>query len=228
MDTVHVFVSTGRFRSLAEMRAFVEETCTEDGDGILSAFGREVAQSWYEPGCIECLHRAMPISVLELLAGASYSDQWLPGFKTSERANAAICVFKPNVIEHPEGSSLKYLGAFPYKPEEEILNDAEPSLDTVRRWAFDERLWLMEQDEDMILADVKYVPLLLELAADPDCPKARYCLSIVEQHCRFILEWRHRHLAEPIAEIAEKALSSPSVRVREWAVSFRQGVAAMK
>jgi hypothetical protein len=116
MDAVHVFVSTGRFRSFAEMRAFVEQTYTDDGFGIPSVFEREVAQSWYEPGCIECTHRTTPIPVPELLAGASYADQWLPALKISEVADAAICVFSPNVVDHPEDSSLRYLGAFGYQP----------------------------------------------------------------------------------------------------------------
>jgi hypothetical protein len=116
MDTVHVFISTGRSRSFDAMREFVEETYDDDGDAIPSVFGREVAQSYYEPGCIECNHRAAPIAVKKLLAGASYSDQWLSKLRTSEVADAAICVFTPNVIKHPERSSLKYLGAFRYKP----------------------------------------------------------------------------------------------------------------
>ena len=118
MDTVHVFISTGRFHSFDEMRDFVDETYPEDEDADAnpSPFGREVSQTYYEPGCIECIHRSPPIPVKKLLAGASYSDQWLSKLKTSELADAAICVFTPNLIEHPERSSLKYLGAFRYKP----------------------------------------------------------------------------------------------------------------
>ena len=39
---VHVFTSTGRFRSLEELRAYVDATYTADGDGIPSAFMEEV------------------------------------------------------------------------------------------------------------------------------------------------------------------------------------------
>ena len=116
MDTVHVFVSIGRFRSFDEMRTFVEQTYTEEGDGIPSPFAVEVVQLWYEPGCIECLHRPTPIPVLVLFAEASYSDQWLPTLASSEIADAAICVFTPNVIEQPAGTSLKYMGTFKYEP----------------------------------------------------------------------------------------------------------------
>lgn len=115
MDTVHAFVSTGRFRSFAEMRAFVEETYTEDGDGVPSAFMREVGLSGYEPGCLECIHRPGSIPLPELLAGASYSEQWLPRLPAGQVADTAICVFAPNQVAKPEGCSLKYVGAFEYR-----------------------------------------------------------------------------------------------------------------
>jgi len=117
MDTVHVFISTGRFKSSDEMRAYIDETYTEDGDGIPSAFMREVGLSEYEPGCIEAVPSASGAAVPlgELLAGASYADQWLPHLDRSRRADAAVCVFTPNVADHPEGCSLEYLGAFEYR-----------------------------------------------------------------------------------------------------------------
>lgn len=115
MDTVHVFISTGRFSSFEEMRTFVEQTYTPDGDGVPSAFMREVGLSGYEPGCIECTHVPKPIPLPELLRGASYSDQWLTGVDGSRVADAAICVFAPNEVPHPLDSSLEYLGAFGYR-----------------------------------------------------------------------------------------------------------------
>jgi hypothetical protein len=114
MDRVHVFISTGRFRSLDEMRAFVEETYTEDGDGVPSPFMREVELSGYEPGCIECVSRPGRVPLSDLLSGASYADQWLHLVDGSRRADAAICAFAPNMAARPEKSSLEYVGAFPY------------------------------------------------------------------------------------------------------------------
>jgi hypothetical protein len=116
VDTVHVFISTGHFRSFDEMRAYIDEKYTEDGDGIPSAFMQEVGLSEYEPGCIEAISSesgsAVPLS--ELLAGASYSDQWLPHLDRSRLADAAICLFAPNRADHPESCSLEYVGTFPY------------------------------------------------------------------------------------------------------------------
>ena len=104
---VHIFVSTGRFHSSAEMRLFIDQSYTEDGEAVVSAFMREVGLSGYEPGCIEAIYRPQVVPLAELLSGASYSDQWLPGLGGSRLADAAICVFTPNRIRHPERCSLE-------------------------------------------------------------------------------------------------------------------------
>jgi hypothetical protein len=114
--TVHVFVSTGRFRSADEVRAFVDETYDEDGEGIPSPFMAEVGLTDYEPACIEVIHRGHPVPLAELLAGASYAEQWFTRLPADRTADAAVCLFAPNVVEHPEGSSLEYCGAFEYRP----------------------------------------------------------------------------------------------------------------
>jgi hypothetical protein len=118
METVHVFVSTGRFHSFEEMRAFIEETYTDDGEGVPSAFRQEAGLSRYEPGCIEAIYSesGRPVVLTELLAGASYSGQWLPALDGSRLADAAICVFAPNEVRRPEQCSLEYLGGLPYNP----------------------------------------------------------------------------------------------------------------
>jgi hypothetical protein len=108
--------------------------------------------------------------------------------------------------------------------EDVILNDSEPNLDAVRRWGYDKRLLLIEQDEDLVLGDIQYIPLLLELAADPLSPKGEHALLILWRYCKFLLEWRHRNLAAPIARIAEQATASPSANVREWAKWFQENV----
>jgi hypothetical protein len=116
LETVYIFATTARFGSFAEMRAFVEETYTPDGDGVPSAFMREVELSGYESGCIECIHHPAPIPLPELLAGASWSDQWLSAVPAGASADAAICVFAPNRVERPGSDSLGYVGAYPYQP----------------------------------------------------------------------------------------------------------------
>ena len=117
MDNVHVFVSTGRFKSVEEMREFIDETYTEDGDGIPSVFINEVGLDDYEPGCIEayCSKNGDLVPHFDLLAGASYADQWLPQLDGSQLADASICVFSPNVVSRPHDCSLEYLGSFEYR-----------------------------------------------------------------------------------------------------------------
>lgn len=110
---MHVYTSTGRFRSFAEMRSFIEETYDEDGDSNPSDFMREIALRSYEPGCIEAIYSVKAIPLQTLLAKASYSDQWL-GLVSGRDAAEAICAYEPNVVENPQGCSLTYIGAFPY------------------------------------------------------------------------------------------------------------------
>ena len=116
MEKVHVFISTGRFRSFEEVRTFVDQTYTEDGDGVPSPFMREVGLSDYAPACIEAIHEDGPTALAQLLPGASYGDQWLQKLDGTRVADSAICVFPPNRLSHPERSSLEYVGAFDYVP----------------------------------------------------------------------------------------------------------------
>src|SRR4051812_29696316 len=111
-QTVHIFISTGRFRSFKSMRQFINETYTEDGDAIPSEFISEVGLTDYEPGSIEAIHSEQAQPLRELLHGASWSDQWVASLDENLRADAAICVFSPNRVETPEKCSLKYCGAF--------------------------------------------------------------------------------------------------------------------
>jgi hypothetical protein len=115
MATVHVFISTGRFRSFVAMRGFIEQAYTEDGEGVPSPFMRETGLSGYEPGCIEAVYREQPVTLSELLAGASWADQWLPQIDGTLRADAVICVFEPNAVANPRRSSMEYVGAFEYR-----------------------------------------------------------------------------------------------------------------
>lgn len=113
-EVVHLFVSIGQFSSFVEMRHYIEQTYTEDGDGIDSDFMTEVGLDDYEPGCIEAYHKAQPVDLPALLEGASYGDQWIYLVPQDLMADAAICVFAPNALRTPQRSSLTYVGAFRY------------------------------------------------------------------------------------------------------------------
>lgn len=116
MAKVHVFLSTGRFRSFREIWNFIDETTTKDGDPIPSAFIQEIGLTDFEPGCIEAFpsKSGKPISARKLLETASYADEWVDKVDASRTADAAICVFEPNQVKTPKKTSLEYLGSFPY------------------------------------------------------------------------------------------------------------------
>ena len=115
MATVHIFAARGRFSSLEAIRKFVDPTYSEDGDCIASLFMREVSFQTFEPMCIEAVHSKTAKPLAELLDGASYCEQWLPSLAASFEADSAVCVFSPNVLLHPEKSSLRYFGSCSYE-----------------------------------------------------------------------------------------------------------------
>jgi hypothetical protein len=114
--TVYVFVSTGRFSLFEELLEYIDPDYDDDGDVVLSPFMEEVGLAEYEPGCIEAIpsDTGQPVPLTELLAGASYSEQWLPALDCTRQADAAICVFAPNRVVHPTGCTMEYIGAFEY------------------------------------------------------------------------------------------------------------------
>ena len=116
MPTVHLFVCEDRFDSFKAMRSFIDPTYTEDGDTVPSAFSEEIGLNSYEPMCIEAIHSSSPKPVRNLLSGTSYGDQWVSGVPADLEACQAVCVFEPNRVSDPDGSSLQYVGAYEYTP----------------------------------------------------------------------------------------------------------------
>jgi len=116
MPSVHVFISTGRFKTVAEMRDFVDQKYTRDGDGIPSQFMSETGLENYEPMCIEAIRSTTgkPLALRDLLRNASYASQWLQAIEGDRRADAALCVFSPNVLATPAAASVEYVGEFRY------------------------------------------------------------------------------------------------------------------
>ena len=55
--------------------------------------------------------------------------------------------------------------------EDRITDNLNPTDDDLREWGYDLSRCFMEQDEDLIILNCCYLPVLLELADDPDCPK---------------------------------------------------------
>lgn len=119
-SVVHVFLSRGRFSSSEDIRDYVDEVWSENGGAEPSVFMGEAGIAELDPMCVEAIHaqddgHLVPVVPEVLLRGASYADQWLPQVESIELADAAICVFAPNVVANPHGTSLHYLGRFTYR-----------------------------------------------------------------------------------------------------------------
>jgi hypothetical protein len=59
-----------------------------------------------------------------------------------------------------------------------------PSIEEVRQWGYDEEADFIEQDEDLLLYGFEYIPVLCQLAADPNCPKNEYAYAVLSQFFR--------------------------------------------
>lgn len=69
----------------------------------------------------------------------------------------------------------------PPKPtrEHRVIGTVSPTQAQIREWAYDVDLWLTAQVEHAALMHIDALPLLFELAEDPDCPKRAFLLSLV-------------------------------------------------
>lgn len=64
------------------------------------------------------------------------------------------------------------------------LDNINPSEEEVRAWAYDETVVFWSEDEDLILAESRYVPVLCELIEVADCPKADWISHILQLWAR--------------------------------------------
>lgn len=97
-----------------------------------------------------------------------------------------------------------------------VLNDWNPSEETLRRWAFDENLYLSDQDEDLVLGQEQYLPLLIELADDPSCPKAGYILSCLDFYLMFLVLRGNESHAAVVKDGARMAASAKTQELVSW------------
>jgi hypothetical protein len=102
-----------------------------------------------------------------------------------------------------------------------ILNDADPTCELVRQWGYDENLYFIEQDEDLILHDAKYVPVLMELAADAKCPKNDDTLSVLSYFSQLTVLFKQTNTANKIAEHIATSPHRNDPRIAQWIGYFR-------
>jgi hypothetical protein len=116
MQTVHVYAAIGRFKSWDEIQEFIHPKYDENGDAFKSKFMESIGMTEYEPMCIETIHSPMLKRIHELLRGVSYESQWATKVDPSIEADSVICVYEPNIVTKPNGSELRYCGAYTYDP----------------------------------------------------------------------------------------------------------------
>jgi uncharacterized protein (UPF0147 family) len=92
----------------------------------------------------------------------------------------------------------------------------------LKRWAWQRRWLLDEQDEDLFLMADQTLPVLFEIAADPEVPKRNYLLEIVghavRDHCCHAA-WHGKQLSEQLgkaAALAPRARQIDAVKLAEY------------
>lgn len=98
---------------------------------------------------------------------------------------------------------------------ERITNNYNPTPSDIREWGYDEDLYFMEQDEDLLLYGLDYVPALLELAQDSVCPKQDYALWILGQFARESALYRHSEQLQGLEKIVT-SLQTNEPSVQDW------------
>ena len=76
------------------------------------------------------------------------------------------------------------------------MDNTNPTVEEVRLWGYDEELSFLDQDEDVILNSPRYVPVLMELANDDNCPKNDYCYVILSAYSSTHLSRRTEEVNE--------------------------------
>lgn len=104
---------------------------------------------------------------------------------------------------------------------ERYLDEPSPSPEQLRAWGYDDDLYLTSQDEDLLLHDVAYLPILLELASDPVCPKQYYGASIAYTYAQLCVLRKRLAEVEAMCAIVEAVPLNVDPLVGEWRDDFR-------
>jgi len=114
--------------------------------------------------------------------------------------------------------------------DEEYVYEGEITNEVILKWAYDENMLLLEQDEDLVAGDREFFPALFQAAEDPECPKGDYALSIMDFYLMFqILKGDDSSIS-----IVEEAIAfcekSKDRKIQEWKtvlenkVRYKKGV----
>jgi hypothetical protein len=105
-----------------------------------------------------------------------------------------------------------------------VLNITSPTIAQVQTWAYDEDMYFMEQDEELLLHAERYMPIMLELALDDKCPKQNACYTILESYSFSQLENRNKEGVQKLLAL-EKVKSKETFtnkKVNEWKINFKK------
>ena len=73
--------------------------------------------------------------------------------------------------------------------------------------------YFIEQDEDLILHQPHYIPILIELAADENCPKQKFCEAILEYYIQQQLLYRR---IDSVKQILKRTKEAKKIIQSEW------------
>ena len=107
-----------------------------------------------------------------------------------------------------------------------VLNDWNPSPALLNRWAYDETLVLEGCEEALVLHQQRYLPVLIPIADDRQCPKADYILTTLAHYIRQCIlcskNWKIEELLPEAIALAERGTSTAmqnwtTLLKRQWA-----------
>ena len=100
--------------------------------------------------------------------------------------------------------------------DEEYVYKGEITNEVIRKWAYDENMLLLEQDEDLVAGDREFFPALFEAAEDPECPKGGYAISIMDFYLMFQILKGDDSSIPIVEEAIEYCEKSNDKEIKAW------------
>ena len=97
---------------------------------------------------------------------------------------------------------------------EERYHEGPVTDDVLRTWAYDENLFLSEQDEDALIWGFD-VDLLFELADDPKCPKASMIRETLCRQLEAAVHFKGVEAYKDVRRVVAHAEQSPNPHTRQ-------------
>ncbi len=212
-------------RLTAAVREACDMSCREDDD--FPAFLRQAAidlanRRTREPTeiaerdrsfawLLQYLSPALPDTVFDMTSQGDVFFVPRLGLAMVTRTGERTQTFEILPWSHPEASGTS---------EPIILNTFSPTDEQIRRWAYDPAVHFTQQDEELAIDQVRHVPLLLDLADDPACPKRGLILTIAAG----VVLWVHYHGfdRELLAGAGEQARRARSLDLKSWGADLAE------